>query len=310
MIAFGGQSPVVAEYDIEFPVCGEYTMHVFYAAAGVRPVELYLDGKPIGKCCSGTTGTWNTSGAKWEEAGKLSIAVGKHTIKLQREGAFPHVVSLRFDAPVPLPPEWTPKLPPPRKPGSHARRPCRCGRMCRRGQRRGPAAGDRRPGGDLRPALSDAARIPAATGRAGTASPTAGRRRCRNGNAQERRHGRNFSSSWPPCGTKRCWPIRCWTSTGCCWSSGATIARTSACRRTGRATRSLPKTGYDDEIAVLSPVRPDGQLTTLYQAGRRPVRRRRGPALRRRAAAVLDAGRQRPLAGLRDPRRRQRACGS
>jgi hypothetical protein len=120
MIANGGQSPIVAEFEIEFPVCGEHTMHVLYAAADARPVELYLDGKLIGNCCSGTTGTWNTSGAKWEEAAKLPIAVGKHTVRLQREGAFPHVVSLRFDAPVPLPPEWTPKLPPPRKAGSQA----------------------------------------------------------------------------------------------------------------------------------------------------------------------------------------------
>jgi hypothetical protein len=118
MIAFGGEDPVVAEFDIEFPVCGDYTMSVLYSAASVRPVELYLDGKRIGECCSGTTGTWNTSGAKWEEAGKLPISVGKHTIKLQRSGAFPHVVSLRFDAPVPLPPDWTPQLPPARAPGS------------------------------------------------------------------------------------------------------------------------------------------------------------------------------------------------
>ncbi|MCX7007144.1 MAG: SUMF1/EgtB/PvdO family nonheme iron enzyme [Kiritimatiellaeota bacterium] len=31
---------------------------------------------------------------------------------------------------------------------------------------------------------------------------------------------------------------------------------------------SLPRQGYDDEIAVLSPVRPDGKLTTLYQPER------------------------------------------
>ena len=120
MIAFGGEDPVVAEFDVEFPVCGDYQLSVLYAAANARPVDLYLDGKLIGQCCTGTTGTWNTSGAKWEAAGALPIAVGKHTLKLQRDGAFPHVVGLRFDAPVPLPPEWQPTLPPPRAPGSSA----------------------------------------------------------------------------------------------------------------------------------------------------------------------------------------------
>ncbi|MDP6720708.1 MAG: hypothetical protein QGF59_18740, partial [Pirellulaceae bacterium] len=28
---------------------------------------------------------------------------------------------------------------------------------------------------------------------------------------------------------------------------------------------SLPRTGFDDELAVLSPVQPEGQLTTLYK---------------------------------------------
>ena len=32
-----------------------------------------------------------------------------------------------------------------------------------------------------------------------------------------------------------------------------------------QSNSSLPKTGYDDSIEVLSPVSPDGQLTTLYQ---------------------------------------------
>ncbi|NLF59051.1 MAG: hypothetical protein GX580_15580, partial [Candidatus Hydrogenedens sp.] len=31
---------------------------------------------------------------------------------------------------------------------------------------------------------------------------------------------------------------------------------------------SMGRTGYDNEIAVLSPVRPDGALTTLYKPGR------------------------------------------
>jgi len=106
MVAFGGQSPIVVEYDLELPVDGSYTINVLYAAQSARPVDLFLDEESLGTCCRTATGTWNTSGAKWEEACRLFIAPGKHTIKLQREGAFPHVVSLRLDASRPFPEGW------------------------------------------------------------------------------------------------------------------------------------------------------------------------------------------------------------
>ena len=61
---------------------------------------------------------------------------------------------------------------------------------------------------------------------------------------------------------------------------------------------SLPPHGYDNEIAVLSPVRPGGKLTTLFQPEKTGLRGRRGTALRRREDALFDAQRQRPLAGL------------
>ena len=53
--------------------------------------------------------------------------------------------------------------------------------------------------------------------------------------------------------------------------------------------RACRATGYDNEIAVLSPVGPTGKLTTLYQPDGGRVRRRRGPALRRRPDALLHA---------------------
>ena len=97
---------MVVEYDIDFPVTAEYTLHIFYAAATPRPAELLLDGKPRGACCRTATGSWNTSGAKWEETCRLTIAKGRHLVKLSRNAPFPHLVSLRFDSPVPFPPDW------------------------------------------------------------------------------------------------------------------------------------------------------------------------------------------------------------
>jgi formylglycine-generating enzyme required for sulfatase activity len=106
MVAFGGDSPVVIEYDIDFPATAEYALSINYAAADARPVQLFLDGKSVGMCCRTATGGWNTSGAKWESTTTLTITEGKHTLKLQREGAFPHVVSLKFESRVKFPEGW------------------------------------------------------------------------------------------------------------------------------------------------------------------------------------------------------------
>lgn len=263
MIANGGQSPIVAEFDIEFPVCGDYTMHVLYAAAGARPVELHLDGKPIGNCCSGTTGTWNTSGAKWEEAGKLPIAVGKHTIKLQREGAFPHIVSLRFDAPVPLPPEWTPKLPPPRKAGSHA-----------------PAVPLREYVAEvnaaaLRLAIEDLAttfgprypRGPEFLRRLAElesqVQPLAEQGAQRDGQQQEA--WTQLQQQLTALRDEALLANPLLDFDRLLLVKRANGAPELGLPRNWQSNSSLAKTGYDDEIAVLSPVRPDGQLTTLFK---------------------------------------------
>ena len=106
MVAFGGDSPILIEYDIDFPVTGEYNLRIKYSAADARPVEMFLDGKSVGRCCRTATGSWNTSGAKWEQTSTLRLTKGKHTLKLSRGGAFPHVVSLQFNSPTPFPEGW------------------------------------------------------------------------------------------------------------------------------------------------------------------------------------------------------------
>jgi len=110
MVAFGGQSPVVVEYDIPFPVAGVYRLGIRYAAAMVRPVELSLDGKPLATVCRIANGSWQTSGATWEESASIELSAGDHTLRLARPDSFPHVVSLRFESPV-IPEKFAPKRP-------------------------------------------------------------------------------------------------------------------------------------------------------------------------------------------------------
>lgn len=99
MVAYGGRSPVVVEYDVDLPQAGLFTLSFQYAAATPRPVELCIDGHPQGTVCRTSTGSWNTSGAVWEESLAIDLTSGRHTLRLERHDDFPHLVALRLASP-------------------------------------------------------------------------------------------------------------------------------------------------------------------------------------------------------------------
>jgi len=119
----------VIEYDIDFPADAEYTLHVGYASAEARPVDVALDGKFMGVCCIGTTYasapkeqpiafTSNSSGAMprhqlaWEgfrKQGKLvrmPVTKGKHTLRFSRRGPLPNLIALRLGSSAGFPEGW------------------------------------------------------------------------------------------------------------------------------------------------------------------------------------------------------------
>ncbi|MCC7375798.1 MAG: SUMF1/EgtB/PvdO family nonheme iron enzyme [Verrucomicrobiales bacterium] len=114
MIAFGGQSPVVVEYDLEFPVSGNYRLDLRYAAAEARPVSLLMDGVRMAEVCREATGSWTTREAKWVRSLDFYIGAGKHTVRFQRPGDFPHLMALRLASEA-LPDQWLPARPGARK---------------------------------------------------------------------------------------------------------------------------------------------------------------------------------------------------
>ena len=118
MVAFGGVSPTVVEYDFELPVATDCTLSLRYAAATARPVKLLLDGRVLGEGCRTASGGWNTSRAQWEEATRFTATKGRHTLKLERVGDFPHLVSLRVESAGPFPPGWVLRRPNARKLGA------------------------------------------------------------------------------------------------------------------------------------------------------------------------------------------------
>jgi len=115
------------EYDVDFPVEGDYTLEICYAAVEARPIEVFFGGRNMGKCCEGVTfssapgaksGTLtpNSSGARWEGLGNewgrpIALKVAKrgiHTVKIVRAKPFPHFVALRLNTSAVFPDDWNP----------------------------------------------------------------------------------------------------------------------------------------------------------------------------------------------------------
>lgn len=63
--------PSQVEYDIEFPVSGEYALHIRYAALEARPLAVWLDDKELGPGCRTPTGGWTASRANWKRTCQL-----------------------------------------------------------------------------------------------------------------------------------------------------------------------------------------------------------------------------------------------
>jgi hypothetical protein len=76
-----------------------------YAAAAARPTEIQLDGKILkADAASQITGSWTPDGQKWFVEAAVPITAGKHVLRLENDGPFPHidkiVLGLRSDLPV------------------------------------------------------------------------------------------------------------------------------------------------------------------------------------------------------------------
>ena len=81
-----------AEYEVSVEDAGKYQLHFRYAAAESRPVDLVLDGNWIRRgALEESTGSWNPDGQKWFFVATLSLDAGKHILRVQREGVFPHI---------------------------------------------------------------------------------------------------------------------------------------------------------------------------------------------------------------------------
>ena len=123
VVGKGGKTPWSIEFDIDFPVDAAYTLHVLYGSPAKRPIEVWIDNRRVGESCGRITGNpppymdrhpqhnlprdaENFHGVEWEQACKVKIAKGKHTLKFTCKGLPPRLKALMFESPVAFPKKW------------------------------------------------------------------------------------------------------------------------------------------------------------------------------------------------------------
>ncbi len=86
-----GELPNFCEYEIDLPE-GFYQLELRYAAAEARPVQVVLDGVTLVQAAAGeVTGSWYPDTQRWFAEAVLPLSAGRHTLRLIREGPFPHL---------------------------------------------------------------------------------------------------------------------------------------------------------------------------------------------------------------------------
>jgi hypothetical protein len=91
--------PGYAEYDIDILKTSNYKIELRYASALPRPVRLLIDGQLVTDRAAGLiTGGFMPPNQQWGDACILSIAQGKHTLRLDSQGPFPCIDQIRITA--------------------------------------------------------------------------------------------------------------------------------------------------------------------------------------------------------------------
>ena len=90
-----GELPNYTEYDVEISDAGLYQIDLRYTAAAARPTMVLIDGKPIRTDAAGqVTGTWTPESQKWFVEAIVELSAGKHLVRLENAGPFPHIDKL------------------------------------------------------------------------------------------------------------------------------------------------------------------------------------------------------------------------
>ena len=95
--AFHWNPENLVEYDFEVARPGRYDLQIEYAALESRPVTISLNGEVVKRNgLEARTGGWETPSQIWRSQIRVILKRGSNTLRLFREGYFPHVRNIKF----------------------------------------------------------------------------------------------------------------------------------------------------------------------------------------------------------------------
>lgn len=93
-----GELPNFTEYTVSLDKPGFYRIWLRYAAAEARPVQIRLDNQLItSQAADQATGSWTPESQKWFPVSMVPSPGKKVTVRLHRDGPFPHIDKLAFE---------------------------------------------------------------------------------------------------------------------------------------------------------------------------------------------------------------------
>lgn len=86
-----------AEFEVTLARAGRVALEVRMAAEESRPMRLVLNGATAAEgVLEGTTGSWKPEGQRWFRVATLELHAGLNLVRLERDGAVPHLDTLVF----------------------------------------------------------------------------------------------------------------------------------------------------------------------------------------------------------------------
>ncbi len=80
------------EFDVNTSMAGPYQLELRFTAKDSRPVQLFVNGSLVDDAIAGqVTGSWNPDGQRWFPGGRFELQQGENTIRLYRDGGYPHI---------------------------------------------------------------------------------------------------------------------------------------------------------------------------------------------------------------------------
>ena len=97
IVVDGGFDYGFAQYKVDFPKSGRYSLWSYYATGKCRPVDIFMDGIIIKKNgMNQVTGGWDEKSLRWFKELDLDIRMGRHIFKIHSAKLIPHIRAFTF----------------------------------------------------------------------------------------------------------------------------------------------------------------------------------------------------------------------